>query len=183
MTLESGVLAVVAKGRLTLDYGVLAVGAKGRLAPLVAVTDFNFPRCATFAPPPRAGWRGVCANGRMGLLQHVCEGCGSANSAEIMVRVRAGDAGGRGEGDWESKLSHNLLHNAPLGNNLLSNPMHQRELERRHFLLLMLPQPGLAQRFCYVRALPIHRPLINRQRLFLLCLPPCCESGWGPPDS
>ena len=104
MTLESGVLAVVAKGRLALESGVLAVGAKGRLAPLFAVTDFNFPRCATFAPPPRAGWRGVCANGRMGLLQHVCEHRGSANSAESMVRVRAGDAGG----DWESNLSQTL---------------------------------------------------------------------------
>ena len=105
VTLESGVLAVVAKGRLTLDSGVLAVGAKGRLAPLFAVTDFNFPRCATFAPPPRAGWRGVCANGRMGLLQHVCESCGSTtNNAESTVRVRAGDAGG----DWESNLSQKL---------------------------------------------------------------------------
>ena len=37
----------------------------------------------------------------MGILQNVCEGCWSANSAESMVRVRAGDAGG----DWESNLS------------------------------------------------------------------------------
>ena len=168
LVLEYGLLPVVAKGRLTLDSGVLAVSANGRrLAPLVAVTDFNFPRCATFAPPPRAGWRGVCANGRMGLLQHVCEGCGSTNNAESMVRVRAGDAGG----DWGSNLSQKLLHNAPLvGINLLSSPMHQRELERRHVLLFLLPQPALVQRFCNVR-------------LFLLFLPPCCESGWGPPDS
>ena len=119
------------------------------------------------AADPRTFWRGVFANGRMGLLQHVCEGCGSANSAESMVRVRAGDAGG----DWGSNLSQKLRHNAPLvGNNLLSSPMHQRELERRHVLLFLLPQPALAQRFCNVR-------------LFLLFLPPCCESVWGPPDS
>ena len=37
----------------------------------------------------------------MGLLQNVCEGCWSANSAESMARVRAGDTGG----DWESNLS------------------------------------------------------------------------------
>ena len=51
VTLVFGVLAVVSTGRLTLESGVLAVVARGRLAPLFAVTDFNFPRCATFAPP------------------------------------------------------------------------------------------------------------------------------------
>ena len=118
MTLESGVLAVAAKGPLTLEAGVLAVLAKGRLAPLVALTEFNFPRflhCATFAAPrdrgamphsrgaddPRTFWRGVFANGRMGLLQNVSEGCWPANNAESMVRDRAGDTGG----DWESNLS------------------------------------------------------------------------------
>ena len=44
VTLESGVLAVAAEGPLTLESGALAVLAKGRLAPLVALTDFNFPR-------------------------------------------------------------------------------------------------------------------------------------------
>ena len=47
VTLASGVLAVVANGRLTLESGVLAVDANGRLAPLVAVTDFNFPLYCT----------------------------------------------------------------------------------------------------------------------------------------
>ena len=128
VTLESGVLAVVAKGRLTFDSGVLAVGAKGRLAPLFAVTDFNLPRCATFAAlrdrgdmpqgadDPRAVWRGVFANGRMGLLQHVCEDCGSANSAESMVRVRAGDTGC----DWETNSSQTL----PKKPNALANAGH-----------------------------------------------------------
>ena len=82
VTLESGVLAAAAKGPLTLESGVLAVLAKGRLAPLVALTDFNFPR--TF-------WRG-------------CECCWSPNSAESMARVRAGDTGG----DWETNSSQTL---------------------------------------------------------------------------
>ena len=43
VALEYGLLAVVAKGRLTLDSGVLAVGA-----------DVNLPRSATFAPSPRS---------------------------------------------------------------------------------------------------------------------------------
>ena len=117
MTLESGVLAVDAKGRLALESGVLAVGAKGRLAPLFAVTDVNLPLCATFAPPRDRGamphsrardfWRGVFANGRMGLLQNVSEGCWPANNAESMVRVRAGGTGG----DWGSNLSQTMLHN------------------------------------------------------------------------
>ena len=59
------------------------------------------------AADPRTFWRGVFANGRMGLLQNVCEGCWSANSAESMARVRAGDTGG----DWESNLSQTMLHN------------------------------------------------------------------------
>ena len=97
-----------------MDSGVLAVSANGRrLAPQVAVTDFNPPRCATFAAlrdrgdmpqgadDARSVWRGVFANDRMGLLHHVCEDRGSANNAETMVRVRAGDAGD----DWESNLS------------------------------------------------------------------------------
>ena len=56
------------------------------------------------AADPRTFWRGVFANGRMGILQNVCEGCWSANSAESMVRVRAGDTGG----DWETNSSQTL---------------------------------------------------------------------------
>ena len=102
---------------MTLESGVLAVDANGRLAPLVALTDFSVPRflhCATLAPPrdrgamphsrPRTFWRGVFANGRMGLLQNVSEGCWPANNAESMVRVRAGDTGG----DWETNSSQTL---------------------------------------------------------------------------
>jgi len=37
---------------VTLESGVLAVDAKGRLAPLVALTDFNFPRFFFFSRPP-----------------------------------------------------------------------------------------------------------------------------------
>ena len=55
VTLESGVLAVVAKGRLTLESGVLAVVAKGRLAPWCTCR----PRCATFAP--QRLWHNVTA--------------------------------------------------------------------------------------------------------------------------
>jgi len=65
-TLESGVLAVVAKGRLTLESGVLAVGAKGRLAPLVDVTDL----CAAPAAIPSDS----DAHQRVrGLLEHLKE--------------------------------------------------------------------------------------------------------------
>ena len=129
-----------------------ATGRSHRLQ-LPAILFFRAPRDRGAMPHSRARtfWRAVFANGRMGLLQNVSEGCWPASNAESMVRVRAGDAGG----DWESNLNHKLLHNAPLGNHLLSSPMHQRELGRRHVLLFLLPQPALAQRRCNVRCLQI----------------------------